>query len=136
MKEITIVLNAKLQPMHRIEMFENPLENALSQAEAGELLGGGTLQSASGEIKGCDITHAVNDDQIKQIIDYFRKIRIIPKGSTIIRGEETVSIGQAEGLALYLNGTDLPSDLYNANDINELISVLQDALAERCFIFS
>ena len=31
MKEITIVLNARLQPMHRIEMFEEPLENALSQ---------------------------------------------------------------------------------------------------------
>lgn len=136
MKEITIVLNAKLQPMHRTEMFEEPLGNALSQAEAGELLGGGTLQSASGEIESCDITLAVNDDRLEQIIDYIRKIRIIPKGSRIICGEETVPIGQAEGLALYLNGTDLPADVYRTNDINELISALQDALAEKCFMFS
>jgi len=136
MKEITIELNAKLQPMHRIEMFEEPLEDALSRAEAGELLGGGTLQSASGEIKSCDITLAVNDDWIKPVINYIRTIRIIPKGSRIICGEETVSIGQAEGLELYLNGTDLPADVYRTNDINELISALQDALAEKCFLFS
>ena len=136
MKEITIELNARLQPMHRIEMFEEPLENALSQAEAGELLGGGTFQSASGEIESCDITLAVNDDWIKSIIDYIQKVRIIPKGSRIICGEETVSIGRAEGMALYLNGTDLPADVYRTNDINELISALQDALAKKCFMFS
>ena len=99
-------------------------------------MGGGTSLSASGEIESCDITLAVNDDRIKQIVDYIQKVRIIPKGSRIICEGETVSIGQAEGLALYLNGTDLPTDVYRSNDINELISALQDALAEKCFMFS
>jgi len=134
--ELTIELNAKLQPMHRVQMFEEPLEKVLLQAKAGELLGGGTLQSATGEIEKCDITLDVNDDRIEKILAYLQGIRIIPKGSKIVCNQETTLIGQAEGLALYLNGTDLPTEVYQSNDINELISELQDALGEKCFMFS
>ena len=136
MTELTIELNAKLQPKHRGEMFEEPLENVLLQTNAGELLGGGTLQSATGEIKKCDITLGVNDDWIEKILAYLQRIKIIPKGSKIICNQEITPIGQAEGLAIYLNGTDLPTKVYQTNDINELISELQDALGEKCFMFS
>ena len=136
MKELTIELNAKLQPMHRVEMFEEPLENVLLQAKAGELLGGGTLQSATGEIEKCDITLCVNDDWMEKVLEYIKGIRIIPKGSKILCGAEITLIGQAEGMALYLNGTDLPDEVYQSNDINELISKLQEALGEKCFMFS
>ena len=36
----SIELNARLQPMHRIEMLEEPSESTLSQAKAGKLFGG------------------------------------------------------------------------------------------------
>ena len=134
--ELTIELNAKLQPMHRVQMFEEPLEKVLLQANAGELLGGGTLLSATGEMEKCDITLDVKDDRLEKILAYLKRIRIIPKGSKIICNEETTLIGQAEGLALYLNGTDLPTEVYQSNDINELISELQEALGEKCFLFS
>ena len=134
--ELTIELNAKLQPMHRVQMFEEPLEKVLLQANAGELLGGGTFQSATGEIEKCDITLDVKDDWIEKFLAYLQGIRMIPKGSKIICNEETTLIGQAEGLALYLNGTDLPTEVYQSNDINELISELQEALGEKCFLFS
>ena len=134
--ELTIELNAKLQPMHRAQMFEEPLEKVLLQANAGELLGGGTLLSATGEMEKCDITLDVEDDRIEKILAYLQKIRIIPKGSKIICNEEITPVGQAEGLAIYLNGTDLQAEVYQSNDINELISELQDALGEKCFMFS
>lgn len=51
MKVIRIELNARLQPFHRVEMFEEKLEKALTDADAGELLGGGTFQLNTGEIK-------------------------------------------------------------------------------------
>ena len=44
MVELTVELNAKLQPIHRGEMFEEPLENVLIQANVGEVLGGGTVE--------------------------------------------------------------------------------------------
>jgi len=53
MVELTVELNARLQPIHRGEMFEEPLENVLIQANAGEVLGGGTFMSATGEIEKC-----------------------------------------------------------------------------------
>ena len=51
MVELTVELNAKLQSIHRGEMFEEPLENVLIQANVGEVLGGGTFMSATGEIE-------------------------------------------------------------------------------------
>ena len=107
-------------------MFEEPLENVLIQANVGEVLGGGTFMSATGEIEKCDITLDVKDDWIAKVFAYLQRIKIIPKGSKIICKQEITPIGQAEGMAIYLNGTDF----------NELISKLQDALGDKCFMFS
>ena len=134
--ELTIELNAKLQPMHRVQIFEEPLEKVLLQANAGELIGGGTFQTTTGEIEKCDITLGVNDDLVEKILAYLQGIRIIPKGSQIICNQEITPIGQAEGLAIYLNRTDLPTEVYQSNDIYKLISELQAALGEKCFMFS
>ena len=124
MVELTVELNAKLQPIHRGEMFEEPLENVLIQANVGEVLGGGTFMSATGEIEKCDINLEVKDDWIAKVFAYLQRIKIIPKGSKIICKQEITPIGQAEGMAIYLNETD------------ELISKLQDALGDKCFMFS
>ncbi len=51
MVELTVELNAKLQSIHRGEMFEEPLENVLIQANVGEVLGGGTFMSATGRLR-------------------------------------------------------------------------------------
>ena len=136
MMELTLELNARLQPMHRAEIFEEQLENALLQANVGELIGAGTFQLATGEIEKCDITLGVNDDCVDRIIAYLQRIKLIPKGSKIICNQEIIPIGQAEGIAIYLNGTDLLTEVYQANDVNELINELQDALGEKCYMFS
>ena len=135
MVELTVELNAKLQPIHRGEMFEEPLENVLIQANVGEVLGGGTFMSATGEIEKCDITLDVKDDWIAKVFAYLQRIKIIPKGSKIICKQEITPIGQAEGMAIYLNGTDLPAEVYRTNDINELISKLQDALGTETALY-
>ena len=76
MVELTVELNAKLQPIHRGEMFEEPLENVLIQANVGEVLGGGTFMSATGEIEKCDITLEVKDDWIAKVFAYLQRIKI------------------------------------------------------------
>lgn len=136
MKAIRIELNAKLQPIHRVEIFEEKLEKALADADAGELLGGGTLQLNTGEIKSCDIELNVKEDWFDKVIDFIKQIRIIPKGSKLICDEETIQIGYVEGLALYLNGVELPAEVYQSNDINELIARLNDAMKDRGVMYS
>src|SRR5689334_21984745 len=48
-------LNARLMPMDRGELFEDPLADALAQAGLGELTGAGTMQSSEGEIEFCGL---------------------------------------------------------------------------------
>ena len=42
-----------------------------------------------------------------------------------------MAFGVTEGLALFLNGTDLPSAVYENSDINETLSGLSNAMAEK-----
>ena len=84
MVELTVELNAKLQPIHRGEMFEEPLENVLIQANVGEVLGGGTFMSATGEIEKYDITLEVKDDWIAKVFAY-NIIIMVGKGTITMR---------------------------------------------------
>jgi hypothetical protein len=45
-----------------------------------------------------------------------------PKGSKLICGEqgEEIPFGRTEGLAVYLNGTDLPQEVYENSDVNHV----------------
>ena len=51
MVELTVELNAKLQSIHRGEMFEEPLENVLIQANVGEVLGVERLCQLQGRLR-------------------------------------------------------------------------------------
>lgn len=52
-----------------------------------------------------------------------------PKGSMARLDEhEPVTFGVTEGLAIYLNGTDLPDEVYANSDINDLVAALLDSV--------
>src|SRR5262249_7069161 len=52
-----------------------------------------------------------------------------PKGSTARLDEhEPVTFGVTEGLAIYLNGTDLPDEVYANSDINDLVAAVRDSV--------
>lgn len=127
-------INARLQPIHRGEFFEDPLETALKAIGTCEVSGGGTLQSVSGEIEYCDIEIqcAESTRQTVNLIVSTLESLGAPKGSKLIiesTGEE-IPFGTAEGLAVYLNGTDLPSETYRDCDANHVYAefdrLLQD----------
>ncbi len=48
----------------------------------------------------------------------------IPKGS-VLKGEKEISIGTLEGLAYYLNGTELSREVYQNCDINYVIEQME-----------
>lgn len=130
---IVVNLNARIQPMHRGEIFEDPLDEILSKESIGEVSGGGTLQSESGEIENCDIEIQVlkSDEETVNIIQSALEKIGVPKGSKIINEEKDTEIrfGSLEGLALYLNGTDLDDEVYEQSDSNYVYSEL-DRLTE------
>ncbi|MGC4066377.1 MAG: hypothetical protein QM784_17450 [Polyangiaceae bacterium] len=113
---LTLQINARLQPVHRGEYFEDPIDDALRGAQAGEVDGAGTMQFENGEVQFCDIEVSVAGNPhraLEVLIDSATQLGV-PKGSQIHLepSEETIPVGITEGLAVYLNGTDLPSDVY------------------------
>lgn len=137
----TVNINGRFQPMHRAEL-EDVVKMLLEKAGIGTLgEGGGTLQLPSGEVKECDFDVLLRDDAadtIKTLANILNRVGV-PKGSEIIVDgdeEKRVPVGTFEGLALYLNGTDLPDEVYSNNDVNDLIELLDGALGEAGYLLS
>jgi len=119
-------LNARLQPMHRGEFFEDPLDVVLKNGNHGEVSGGGTMQAKSGEIDYCDIeiqVPASSPEIITLVVGTLEKLGA-PKGSklTVEATGEVLPFGVAESLVVYLNGTDLPAETYRDCDSNHVYS--------------
>ena len=119
---ITLRLNARFQPMHRHEL-EDILEGALEQRNLGNIDGGGTMQLPTGEIEYCDIEINLRDnapETVKELIQIINYVGV-PKGSALQAEDFAAPVGEQEGLAVYLNGTTLPEEVYASCDINYVI---------------
>lgn len=125
---IVVRINARIKPLERGEIYEDPIDDILSKNSIGEVSGGGTLQFQTGEIECCDVEIQV-DDSSEETLDIikssFEKIGI-PKGSTITveATDSTIEFGSLEGLALYLNGTELDEEVYANSDSNHVYAEL------------
>jgi len=130
---IVAQLNAKIQPMHRGEFFEDPLDVELKKLSIGQVSGGGTMQDPNGEIAYCDIeiqVHDSSEETVKKIISYLEKLGAPKKSKLKIEytGEE-IEFGVAEGLAVYLNGTELDAEIYQNCDSNVVYSEFDKLLS-------
>jgi hypothetical protein len=122
-QEMVIVqLNARLQPISRGEFFDDPLDDVMEKEGLGEVSGGGTMLAESGEIDYCDIELLIPLVTEEAIVRLTSALELLgaPKGSklTITSTGEVREIGKDEGLAVYLNGTDLPDETYKSCDVN------------------
>jgi hypothetical protein len=129
---LLISINARLRPLDRGGVYEDPLQAVLDvEAPGSEVTGGGTLLTAEHEPACCDIDLDIEGDgpQVLALVTAALERAGAPKGSVARLGEaEPVVFGVTEGLAVYLNGTDLPDEVYATGDVNDLIAALLDAL--------
>lgn len=126
---VTLKLNARLQPRHRFDL-EDAIDEIMQAIDLGEVTGGGTGTKPSGEIAFCciDIELKKDDDEsIRMLTKIVNEIEV-PKGSFIETQDDDIGVGTQEGLAIYLNGTDLPEDVYKSCDINHAIDILSQAV--------
>ena len=134
MPHVEVHLNARLQPMHRGERYEDALELVLARLAPGsEVVGGGTLATEEGEPLSCDIELHLNDEGVAHTTELITALESLgaPRGSTWSVGDdEPVPFGTSEGVAVYLNGTELPDEVYRDNDVNDLISQLLDLVGD------
>jgi hypothetical protein len=117
-------LNDRAQPIDRGEIYEDPLAAILEKHHAGSITGGGTMLAENGEIDFCDIEIEVREPAAEYISLIKRALEELgaPKGSKLTvqpEGEE-LRFGVNEGLAVYINGTDLPDEVYAECDVNSI----------------
>ncbi|MEM9706920.1 MAG: hypothetical protein AAF850_12690, partial [Pseudomonadota bacterium] len=140
--EVLVVarLNARLQPLDRYEHFEKPLDALLGATEIGEVVGGGTMLAEDGGAAFCEIEVALAGDDARfrtaltEALDQLGA----PKGSKLLvyaddSAEDPVdetSLGVREGLALFVNGVDLPDEVYASHDIDDVIDEIESRLGE------
>ncbi|MEG0192419.1 MAG: hypothetical protein RR831_03655 [Stenotrophomonas sp.] len=129
MLHVTVTLNAKLQPAHRHELFEDPLDALLQAAELGGITGGGTATSDEGEVEYGDIEVALVDAAgVPKLVDLLEQLGA-PKGSQVQgAGDADRRFGVTEGLGIYLDGLNLPDEVYEQCDSNHVFEQLSERI--------
>jgi hypothetical protein len=122
-----------IQPQDRAERYEDPLEEALQLGRLGAIAGGGSQLTAEGEIAYVEIHLDLADldgalERVKQVLGQAGA----PAGSEL-RFErngraEVVSFGTQEGLAIYLDGVNLPAEVYEVADGDALVERITEAV--------
>lgn len=132
--EVTAELNHKIGPIDRGDRYEDPLDEALKKHGYGEVDGGGTLLSEKAEIQHCDVNLILTSPAISiPYVIQFLESRGAPKGSKlrIYEGvtERVVPFGVREGFAIYLDGVNLPKEVYQTSDSNFVVSEINRQIA-------
>jgi len=127
-----ITLNARLRPLDRGSRYEDPLEEVLAaQAPGCSVTGGGTQLGADREPVFSDIDLDIEGDPeaVRGLVIATLEAAGAPKGSRAeLEGGQAVFFGVSEGLAIYLNGTDLSDEVYADSDGNAVIAALNERL--------
>jgi hypothetical protein len=116
-------LNDRAQPVDRGELYEDPLQELLAEKAWGEVSGGGSQLSEQGEIQFCDIEIFLVEVTPEILGAIATKLESLgaPVGSRLL-SEPELPFGSNAGLAIYLNGTDLPDSTYRECDSNFVYS--------------
>ncbi|GAA1474026.1 hypothetical protein P4N68_02985 [Corynebacterium felinum] len=138
----TLNLNARLQPYVRHD-FEDDLESQLTSSKLGVLDGGGTLLNSEGEFLSCDINFVMENpspEKISAALTMISHLPWVPKGSRVVWEENgtrhTHEVGHLEGMALYLNGTDLPVEVYETANLAEIVENMNELMSPHGRIMS
>ncbi len=115
-------LNDRAQPLDRGDLYEDPLDEILKQAGMGSVTGGGTQLGEDNEIQFCDVEIQVTVplEEATPLICSTLESLGAPIGSKLIFESDNseVALGKTEGLAVYLNGVDLPDHVYQECDFD------------------
>ena len=125
---IVAELNDKIKPIDRGDVYEYPIDKFLKENKYGELCGGGTLLEKNGEISSCDIqmqlfTNNPDEELLDIIIKKLEELGA-PAGSRLVleKNNQKINFGKFQGLALYLDGLNLPDEVYQTADPFFLVS--------------
>ena len=134
---LTARINARLQPIDRGDMLEDPLGEFIQQKGWGEVTGGGTQLSDDGGIAFCDLEIGVKQasDEILAGICAHLETLGAPKGSRLLReGDDDDGDGRpfgvTEGYAFHFNNTDVSEEIQESHQVGSVFEAMQEVLGE------
>jgi len=126
---LTARLYEHIEPLDRGSRYEDVLDEALREANLGEVTGGGSQLGHLGEIEFVEIEIRVSnlDDALPVIIDALERSGA-PVGSQVLgTGDVTREFGKQQSVAVYLDGISLPDEVYATLDFDDLVGKLRTA---------
>jgi hypothetical protein len=118
----------------RFNRYEVPLMSVLRAYKLGDIIGRGAQLNMELEIEFAELELEIDNldegiDMVKRVLEQAGA----PAGSEfrfLLDGNETViPFGKQEGLAIYLDGVNLPDDVYETCNINELAGLISGGLS-------
>ena len=124
-------------PVDRGDRYEDPLQAVLEEKKLGRVTGGGSQLDEFGGITFADVeVEVANLDDALQVIADTLESAGAPEGAEILQApDERVlrSFGKQQCLAIYLDGTSLPDDVYANLDFDAVVDEIGTAAGKDSF---
>ena len=134
MASITLIARVyeHIEPLDRGTRYEDPLDAALRERGLGEVTGGGSQLTDSGEIEFADVEiNVTNLDDALPVIVSTLEVSGAPTGTELIGNAGVLRrLGRHQSVAVYLDGATLPDEVYADLDFDRLVDDLTTAAGE------
>ncbi len=121
---VVLTINAPLQPMQRVALFEDPLDQMLRHNGYGVVAGGTTALNPGGDVARTEIELSLVEATDLVLSEIKQKLEAlgIPVGSRMrcLAGEFSIEIGVFEGITLYLRECEVGAQ-FVCDGLNNLL---------------
>jgi hypothetical protein len=121
-------------PIDRGDRYEDPLQAVLDTAGIGRVTGGGSQLDELGGITFADVEiELANVDEALRIVVEALEAAGAPQGSELIQTSDDRVLrefGKLQCLAIYLDGTSLPGDVYADLDFEDVVATIGAAAGD------
>jgi hypothetical protein len=123
-----------IEPIDRGNRYEDPLQAILEGKNLGRVTGGGSQLNELGGIAYADLEIALAnlDDSLRTVADALEQAGA-PQGSELIHASDDRVLrefGKQQCLAIYLDGTSLPDEVYANLDFDAVVSEIGAAAGD------
>ena len=124
-----------IEPIDRGERYEDPLQEILEKSGVGRVTGGGSQLDEHGAIAFAEVElELTNLNDALRIVAEALEALGAPQGSELISENGVLrEFGRQQCVAVYLDGTGLPDEVYAELDFNAVLEALGNAAGEDSF---
>lgn len=122
-----------IEPIDRGDRYGNPLDAKLQESGLGEVTGGGSQMDENFQIVSVDLEiYLANLNTAVSLCTSVLESCGAPRGSQITFGAEPnqtkIDFGKTEGIALIIDGVNLPQEVYEKYELDGLLDALKPVL--------